>query len=82
MVYKDGNVCFIDFPSGDTKNNLGKFILGCYKFITVQKQKDQGRDRPDSLIPIDKWMILDQMEKIGSSHFINIRMQELAAESC
>ena len=47
----------------------------------VQREEYVCSDRSDPLVPVDKWMPLNEVKQIGGGHFVQVGMEELIAHA-
>ena len=69
---KRGEAGFIDGSGGESQDGLGGFGLRSGERETVHLKKQNPDDKARTLVAIDKWMVLDDAGRIGSSHFDDV----------
>src|SRR4029077_634946 len=70
---KRGEAGFIDGSGGESQDGLGGFGLRSGERETVHLKKQNPDDKARTLVAVDKWMVLDDACRIGSSHFDDTR---------
>src|SRR5258707_1501053 len=70
---KRGEAGFVDGSGGEFEHGLGGFGLRSGERETVHLKKQNPDDKARTLVAVDKWMVLDDAGRIGSSHFDDTR---------
>src|SRR5262245_29791678 len=71
-----------DTAGSDADHELDQFVVRRFESCAVQAEKGQHRDEPRTLVAVNKWMVLHEVEEVCGRLLIDARMQKLTAERC
>jgi hypothetical protein len=64
----------------DAENQRGEPVRVRFELETVQAKEHERRHEAGALVPIEEWMVPNEVEQIGGGHLGRVGMQVAAAE--